>query len=260
MEFDIDEGGWIESAELMELGVARRLAGQKQSSWTLEKNEKMMKKMDEDRNGIVDCEEFIQYMMSKLRTEEPASFDATMEQFHEAAMVARARHLGIRAEKEQKLKEEEEARVQEEMHQMRERAKERERMEKRLRQRKTETDKASAQMAIDAACTEAEMKKQIVERGNVIRGQDPQSEAMLSRDEVKYALEVEKAEIPRREVALMEVFQQFDIDGGGTIEAVELMELGVARREAGQKKTMWTKEKNDAMLSKMDANNDGKVT
>jgi len=62
IEFDIDAGGWIDSAELFELGVSRRLAGQKRGSvWTGEKNAKMMAKMDADHNGKVDCEEFVRY-------------------------------------------------------------------------------------------------------------------------------------------------------------------------------------------------------
>ena len=44
--FDLNESGSVEAAELMCLGEARQVLGQKERTWTKEKNQKMLEKMD----------------------------------------------------------------------------------------------------------------------------------------------------------------------------------------------------------------------
>ena len=66
--FDCDGSGWVEANEFLELGEARRklgdalehqfqistvlLAGQKSGSWTVEKNQRLISRMDADGNGL----------------------------------------------------------------------------------------------------------------------------------------------------------------------------------------------------------------
>ena len=56
-----------------------------------------------------------------------------------------------------------------------------------------------------------------------------------------------------------QVFDGFDIDGGGQIETSELMKLGTARRTLGHKSSAWTPEKNQRMVTRMDKDGDGGV-
>ena len=51
----------------------------------------------------------------------------------------------------------------------------------------------------------------------------------------------------------------FDIDSSGYIEAPDLLRLGKARRELGQKAGEWTTSMNNALIAKMDTYGDGKV-
>jgi len=55
------------------------------------------------------------------------------------------------------------------------------------------------------------------------------------------------------------VFNEFDLDCGGTVGRVEMFALGQARRKLGQKSSSWTEQKNNDMLRKMGAE-DGEVT
>ena len=50
----------------------------------------------------------------------------------------------------------------------------------------------------------------------------------------------------------MQVFQKFDLDGSGFIEAAELMLLGKQRRLLGHKQSSWTDRKNTELIEKMD--------
>ena len=54
-----------------------------------------------------------------------------------------------------------------------------------------------------------------------------------------------------RSARLTVLFQGFDMDGGGTIGSEELFQLGMARRELGQKSTEWTREANQKMITNM---------
>merc|ERR1712072_609412 len=53
-QFDLDDSGEIESAELMALGTARRSLGQKQGEWTEEKNARLVQNMDASGDGMID--------------------------------------------------------------------------------------------------------------------------------------------------------------------------------------------------------------
>jgi len=64
----------------------------------------------------------------------------------------------------------------------------------------------------------------------------------------------------KRKAQLLGVFGMFDLDDSGVIEPRELLKLGKTRRSLGQKQGKWTLEKNDAMIRKMDLDDDGVVS
>ena len=88
-QFDLDDGGAIESTELQALGTARRALGQKQSSWTEEKNARLVRRMDSNGDGDISGTEFVDYFEEALTTD-AAEFAATIEQFMEVARACRA--------------------------------------------------------------------------------------------------------------------------------------------------------------------------
>jgi len=92
-QFDIDGGGWIEASELLALGKARRLAGHKHTVWNTVKNNTMINHMDTNHDGKADVDEFVKYFQERLPSERDV-FDETMEQFMEAASIARERGAG----------------------------------------------------------------------------------------------------------------------------------------------------------------------
>jgi len=73
--------------------------------------------------------------------------------------------------------------------------------------------------------------------------------------------EPERIELPpfKREAMLEILFEEFDGDRSGFVEAKELMQIGKARRELGQRDVPWTEKKTAALFEKIDADKDGKV-
>ena len=62
-----------------------------------------------------------------------------------------------------------------------------------------------------------------------------------------------------RETKLAEVFALFDLDGNGSVEAQELMVLGLRRRELGHVDGGWSEKQNEKLVQAMDTNGDGKI-
>ena len=62
-----------------------------------------------------------------------------------------------------------------------------------------------------------------------------------------------------RRASLASIFALFDLDGGGSIEVGELLLLGKARRESGQKETAWNDGKNLHMFGMVDEDGSGTV-
>ena len=58
---------------------------------------------------------------------------------------------------------------------------------------------------------------------------------------------------------LVDVFNIFDLDASGYIEAHELQQLGEARRSLGQKSGSWTAKRNAKLVNKLDKNGDQKI-
>ena len=78
--FDLDGSGDIEKEELFELGNARRSMGQARSTWTEEKNNRLVERLDQDGNGVVSKEEFATEFEKMLTYNE--------EDFNECSMRA----------------------------------------------------------------------------------------------------------------------------------------------------------------------------
>jgi len=87
--FDLDGSGSIERDELFELGKARRVAGQAHGSWTEEKNDRLVQKLDTDQDGKVCKDEFTSHFEQNLTFNEE-EFDGTMSNF---VLVAEQVHL-----------------------------------------------------------------------------------------------------------------------------------------------------------------------
>ena len=86
--FDLDGGGTIECSELLELGKMRQELGQKSREWNEEKNSRLVKKMDENGDGVLSCTEFVQHFELAL-SRDSKEFDTTMKQFMGVAEACR---------------------------------------------------------------------------------------------------------------------------------------------------------------------------
>lgn len=83
-EFDLDETGYVEPAELLQLGKARRSLGQKSGKWTEEKNARLIEKMDKSGDGQICESEFVEHFDLAL-SQDSSEFDLTIQQFMEVA-------------------------------------------------------------------------------------------------------------------------------------------------------------------------------
>ena len=86
--FDYDRSGYVCSKELYALGMARRAKGHKTSSWTADKNAKLIQQMDRDGDGVIQKEECVMHFDACLPSDE-MSFNAVLDEFMEAAMHIR---------------------------------------------------------------------------------------------------------------------------------------------------------------------------
>ena len=104
--FDLDGSGSIEASELLQLGKMRRQLGQSKGEWSEAKNNRMVKKMDENGDGVIDGPEFSEYFEQALPTDKRV-FDLVVSQFTVMAQVCRERkqnqraHARVRVSKEQ---------------------------------------------------------------------------------------------------------------------------------------------------------------
>merc|ERR1719272_1258361 len=89
-EFDLDQSGMIESLELLELGKARRSLGQKENSWTEDKNTRLVRRMDENHDGVISASEFSDCFEQALPMD-MKEFDAVIVQFMAVARACRKR-------------------------------------------------------------------------------------------------------------------------------------------------------------------------
>ena len=60
--------------------------------------------------------------------------------------------------------------------------------------------------------------------------------------------------------ALQRVYDEFDLNGDGAVSSEEMLALGQARRDLGQKGGKWTAEQNEAMMCKMGVDQHGHVS
>ena len=88
--FDLDGGGDVGAEELMELGIARRKLGQKQGTWSVDQNNRLMAKIDMDGDGVISESEFINFFTVSLPGN-MAEFMSNIEQFREVAATCSAK-------------------------------------------------------------------------------------------------------------------------------------------------------------------------
>ena len=80
--FDMDSTGHVDPAELQLLGRARQQLGQKTRDWTQDKNENLIELLDKDRNGRIDCLEFVRGFSARVPGDMGQFLQLTKE-FHE---------------------------------------------------------------------------------------------------------------------------------------------------------------------------------
>ena len=86
--FDIDGSGFIETRELLELGIARRVLKQKEQEWTVERNEKLIQRMDANMDGVVSKAEFVKGFQASIEGTD-AEVDKRIREFMEVAEFVR---------------------------------------------------------------------------------------------------------------------------------------------------------------------------
>jgi len=282
-EFDLDNGGSIDSSELLELGKARRSLGQKASTWTEEKNARLVRKIDSNRDGDISESEFVNFFEDAL-TKDANEFEATILQFMAVARACRRGKLSKRDDDAAALRDvirEREARLQ-----MRQcsaettptkssggdpKMAEREaRARAALAKKKVDHDFTSPkkrddddEMAVREARAKAAHAKRIADLEEEDRPKSPPRSPRAPSPRSRSASPrstYESADKRSRRARLMDVFREFDLDQGGSVETEELMHLGKARRRLGQKTGDWTEERNNRLMRTMDVNGDGEIS
>ena len=81
---DNNNSGYIEAAELMLLGQARRKLGQATGEWTAEANNALLKELDVTGDGHVETTEFVEYF-NKALPQDSAEFNTVVGQFMQVA-------------------------------------------------------------------------------------------------------------------------------------------------------------------------------
>ena len=240
---DLDSRGVLQAKDLLQLGKARRSLGQKSGEWNEEKHNRLLKKMDVSGDGLVVRDEFVD------------SFEAAMPQstsgFEQSVKDFMAVARGCRQRAEYEVEKQRKADLQGV-----DAAKESSDHLDRINadQMKQLADEEDRRIRAIHAQTLAEQEElQSAETAQ----KDTQA---LGYDDVERHFRDREVEVTRQRLeALGEVFDVFDLDNEGKIEAKELLELGKARRRLGQKSGEWTEEMNNRLVTKMDINGDGLV-
>jgi len=89
-QFDLDASGWVEIVELQCLGESRQSLGQKARDWTAEKNAACLRKIDRNRDGKIELNEFTSHFNEAL-PEGSRQFDKVIQQFLDCAKDSRAK-------------------------------------------------------------------------------------------------------------------------------------------------------------------------
>ena len=84
--FDVDSSGHVDSSELQLLGSARQKLGQKTRDWTDDKNKSLIRGLDTDSDGKVDCSEFVRGFDDRT-PKELSAFLQLVKEFHEVTCI-----------------------------------------------------------------------------------------------------------------------------------------------------------------------------
>lgn len=96
--FDLDGSGTVEKDELYELGNARRSLGQARGTWTEEKNNRLVERLDQNGDGQVSKEEFATEF-EKMLTYNEEDFNEAIAQFMVVAEQVHMNKSRIRQER-----------------------------------------------------------------------------------------------------------------------------------------------------------------
>ena len=95
VEFDLDDDKSIQASELLQLGKMRRTLSQKCGDWDEAKNERLVKKMDVNGDGLISDSEFATHFQRAL-PKDMKQFDTVVDQFMQVAKACRAAKQGSR--------------------------------------------------------------------------------------------------------------------------------------------------------------------
>ena len=84
--FDCDGSGFVESSELPQLGKMRRELGQRTSVWTAERNEQLIRAIDQNHDHKLSAQEFWTHFEREL-PHDPHSFSLVVQQFTQVAQA-----------------------------------------------------------------------------------------------------------------------------------------------------------------------------
>ena len=100
-EFDIDGDGQVGGAELLLLGRMQRRPGHKDGEWTVEMDDRLLRRMGVSRNGNMSKRNFVQHFDSSLPTDS-TDFKQIVKRFMECAQTCRKKKMQLRESLQQK--------------------------------------------------------------------------------------------------------------------------------------------------------------
>eukprot|EP00658_Telonema_sp_P-2_P076298 TRINITY_DN6653_c0_g1_i1.p1 TRINITY_DN6653_c0_g1~~TRINITY_DN6653_c0_g1_i1.p1 ORF type:complete len:604 (+),score=126.90 TRINITY_DN6653_c0_g1_i1:162-1973(+) len=256
--FDLDGSGTLEADELLQLGIARRALGHQKGEWTPEANERLLQRVDKDGDGVVDREEFCRYFAEELPRDR-SLFKWEIERFREVASRCR------------------QARHQRRVAALRTVFDELDQMGSGSLEPADLLQLGAGFAALEGGWTvkmnEVLMEQLDADKDGVVGREEFCSyfEALLPKetssfdDNIQHFMQVasqcrrEEVDTPDRMSVLSLVFDEFDLDGSGTLEADEVLQLGIARRTLGHQKGEWTPEANERFMGTLDTDGDGVI-
>ena len=128
------------------------------------------------------------------------------------------------------------------------------------RRKRDEASEAAVAAAVATAEEQAAAARDSAVAAAVEEATASGADAAVARARAEAAEAAEATDRLHRAHRLSEVFNLFDMDDSDSIGREELLQLGRARRELGQKGGEWTEEKNDALLLSLDTDGSGDVS
>ena len=230
----------------MKLGKVRRALGQKSGDWTDEMNERLLGKTDKNGDGAMTSEEFSEFFELSLPYG-ATEFDRAVQKFMLVAETCREHKKQNGSCKSAPVPTSP--------------------MQRTSRKQSSKADGSKEQAAEKERAAEraylASLRQKTEKRLSSPKRQRPESIKKTPTKEEAAAQRAANVQLRSRlfrERSLRAVFQKFDLDNDGVIHISELLDLGKARRKLGQKEGMWTEDKNQRFLKRLDQNQDGVIS